>query len=328
MTTKRIKILVVDDEENIRHLLRLAFEDDFDVREARDGEDALKEALVWKPDLIISDIMMPKLDGYGLYRKLKGRPETASVPFVFLSAKKDVEERVVGLEMGADDYITKPFSIKELKAKIRSIIKKANDLKVRGSLEGLLSEVELIEIIQLLEMGRKTGMLILETPENTGNIYFVDGQPQFARTDPWSGNDAFFTMLSWKEGRFRLDPAVQEVEENIDGHRGQELLMEGVRLVDEMKEAIRRLRPKETVFQRAENGDVLEEDMEQVCKAFEGGSTVDEAFSRTRLPVFHFYPMVRNAVSAGHLQVVDTVPSESKEQIEVLRRLKAALLEL
>jgi DNA-binding response OmpR family regulator len=328
MATDRIRILVVDDEENIRHLLRLAFEDDFDVREARDGENAFDEALLWKPDLIISDIMMPKLDGYGLYRKLKGKPETASVPFVFLSAKKDVEERVVGLEMGADDYITKPFSIKELKAKVRSIIKKANELKVRGSLEGLLSEVDLVEIIQLLEMGRKTGMLILETAENTGNIYFVDGQPLFAGTDLWSGNDAFFTMLSWKEGRFRLDPAGQEVEGNIEGYRGQELLMEGVRLVDEMMEAIRRLPSKETVLKRADNGDVQEEDMEQVCSAFTDGTTVERALVRARMPVFRFYPLVKNAISTGHLQVVDVTPSESEEQIDVLRRLKAVLLEL
>jgi DNA-binding response OmpR family regulator len=328
MATDRIRILVVDDEENIRHLLRLAFEDDFDVREARDGEDALAEALSWKPNLIISDIMMPKLDGYGLYRKLKGRPETASVPFVFLSAKKDVEERVVGLEMGADDYITKPFSIKELKAKVKSIIKKANELKVRGSLEGLLSEVDLVEIIQLLEMGRKTGMLLLETAENNGNIYFVDGQPLFARTDPWSGSDAFFTMVSWKEGQFRLDPAEQKLEKNIHDYRGQELLMEGVRLVDEMAEAIRCLPPKETVLTRADNGDVPEEDMEQVCSAFADGTTVERAFVRARMPVFRFYPLVKNAISAGHLQVVDSTPSESEEQIDVLRRLKAMLLEL
>jgi DNA-binding response OmpR family regulator len=328
MVTSRIKILVVDDEENIRHLLRLAFEDDFEVREAKDGEDALEVALSWKPNLIISDIMMPKLDGYGLYRKLKGRPETATVPFVFLSAKKDVEERVVGLEMGADDYITKPFSIKELKAKVKSIIKKAKDLQTRGSLEGLLREVDLVEIIQLLEMGRKSGMLILEAGDSTGNIYFVDGRPLFARTDPWSGSDAFFTMLSWKEGRFRLDPAEQDMEKNIDGNRGQELLMEGVRLVDEMAEAVRRLPPGETVLKRTDSREIPEEDLEQICRVFDNGMTVEEALPLAGLPVFHFYPKVRDAFSAGHLLIVDPTLSGSEEQIEVLKRLKVALLEL
>ena len=166
--TPAIKILIVDDEENIRHLLRLAFEEDFEVVEAVDGMDAFEKAIRVKPHIILSDIMMPKLDGYGLYRKIKSRPETAAVPFVFLSAKKDVDERVVGLEMGADDYITKPFSIKELKAKIRSITKKVSDLKEVGSLEGMLREVDLVDVIQLIEMGRKTGMLLLETPGGSG----------------------------------------------------------------------------------------------------------------------------------------------------------------
>lgn len=327
MASSRIKILVVDDEENIRHLLRLTFEDDFEVKEARDGEDALEAALSWKPDMVISDIMMPKLDGYGLYRKLKGRPETAGVPFVFLSAKKDVEERVVGLEMGADDYITKPFSVKELRAKVRSIIKKAKDLQARGSLEGLLSEVDLVEVVQLLEMGRKTGMLILDTGESTGKIYFVEGRPLYAKTEQWTGKDAFFTMLSWREGRFRLDPAEKDVKGNIDGTRGQELLMEGVRLVDEMTEAVRCLPPGETVLKSMESERPPEEDLELICRAFNDGRTVEEAFPLAGLPVFSFYPKVREAISAGHIAIVEAASSRSDEQLEVLRRLKAALLE-
>src|SRR5680860_346318 len=115
----RIRILIVDDEANIRHLLRLAFEEGFEVLEAVDGLDAVDKALEFRPHIILSDIMMPRLDGHGLYREIKSRPETASIPFIFLSAKKDVDERVEGLEMGADDYITKPFSIKELRAKVR-----------------------------------------------------------------------------------------------------------------------------------------------------------------------------------------------------------------
>jgi hypothetical protein len=68
--------------------------------------------------------------------------------------------------------------------------------------------------------------------------------------------------------------------------------------------------------------------MEQVCSAFTDGTTVEEALVRARMPVFRFYPLVKNAISTGHLQVVDVTPSESEEQIDVLRRLKAVLLEL
>jgi len=320
----RAKILIVDDEENIRHLLRLAFEEDFDVVEAHDGMDAFDKAVKVKPDIILSDIMMPRLDGYGLYRKIRSRPETSSVPFVFLSAKKDVDERVLGLEMGADDYITKPFSVKELKAKIRSLTKKIRDLDQRGSLEGLLKEVDLIDVIQLIEMGRKTGMLLIESPSGDGKIYFDQGSPIMAQTLNWLGIEAFNTLLTFKEGRFRLDQRSVPVESNIQQGSGQELLMEGVRLSDEMQEAQRRLPPSGTVLVPEEKGLKAEGEMALVVSAFKGGATISRAFARVNLPPYQFYPLLDAAVSGGFLGG----QTDTGKKSELLRQIKAALEKL
>ncbi|GBE14238.1 MAG TPA: response regulator [Proteobacteria bacterium] len=323
MVPATVKILVVDDDDNIRHLLRLAFEDEFEVREARDGQEAYEIAGQWNPDMVVSDIMMPKLDGYSLYRKLKSLPETSSIPFIFLSAKKDVDEKVVGLEMGADDYITKPFSIKELKAKVRSIIKKVSELHVRGSLEGLLSEIDLVEIIQLIDMGQKTGTLILDNMENTGRIYFEKGEALFAQTGQWTGPDALFSLLSWKEGKFRLDPAVAGVEPNMDRGRGQEMLMEGVRLLDEMEEAIRQLPPAGTVLIPRPDVEFPSDDTQKICNAFTGGATVAGARTKAPFPDHRFYPLVANAVVAGCLKIKE--PTIQENEINLLRRIKAAV---
>ena len=319
--TPAIKILIVDDEENIRHLLRLAFEEDFEVVEAVDGMDAFEKAIRVKPHIILSDIMMPKLDGYGLYRKIKSRPETAAVPFVFLSAKKDVDERVVGLEMGADDYITKPFSIKELKAKIRSITKKVSDLKEVGSLEGLLREVDLVDVIQLIEMGRKTGMLLLETPGGSGKVYFDQGSPAFAQADSWEGVEAFNVMLSWRDGRFKLDQKVLAIESNIDPGSGQELLMEGVRLSDEMEEAIRALPSADSRLFPLEGVVTDKEELVPVVEAFQGGIAIAEALKRSGLPPFRFYTLAVMAVSDGLLGD----QTESARMADLLRSVKAAI---
>ncbi|UCF30204.1 MAG: response regulator [bacterium] len=302
MTTDRIKLLIVDDEDSIRHLLRLTFSEEYDIVEAGDGEEAFDVALREQPNLIVSDIMMPRLDGYGLYRKLKSRTETASIPFVFLSAKKDIDERVVGLEMGADDYITKPFSVKELKAKVNSILKKAGDLRLRGSFEGLLGDVDLVEVVQLIEMGRKTGMLVLQGKKDIGRIYFVEGEPRFAEVGPWKGIEAFYSLLAWKEGRFWLDPSSFKAEENLGRTKGQELLMEGVRLIDEMNEASRQLPPASVTLSPSEDQVPTQEDMAQVCRAFEGGTTVEGAVKRTSLPPFRFIPQVAKAMSSGYLR--------------------------
>lgn len=320
----RARILIVDDEENIRHLLRLAFEEDFEVVEAFDGMDAFEKAVKVKPSIILSDIMMPRLDGYGLYRKIRSRPEISSIPFVFLSAKKDVDERVIGLEMGADDYITKPFSVKELKAKIRSLTKKIRDLDERGSLEGLLKEVDLIDVIQLIEMGRKTGMLLIESPAGEGSIYFDRGSPIHAKTLSWSGIEAFNTMLTFKEGRFRLDQRSVPVEANMQQGRGQELLMEGVRLSDEMQEAQRRLPPLGTVLVPEVKAGKAKGDMALVVNAFKGGATISGAFEQINLPPYRFFPLVDVAISEGFLEG----PTDTGKKRELLRRVKATLEKL
>jgi len=322
----REKILVVDDEENIRHLLRLAFEADFEVVEAGDGAEALEKAIREKPDLILSDIMMPRLDGYGLYRKIRSRPETASVPFIFLSAKKDVDERVVGLEMGADDYITKPFSIKELKARIRSLTRKFKELDERGSLKGLLREVDLVDIIQLVEMGRKTGMLQIESPLGDGRIFFEEGLPVFAEVGKWTGVDAFIVLLSLKEGRFRLDQQPVPIKANIALKRSQELLMEGVRLADEMREAQRHLPSPDTVLAPGEGipKPAENEELALVVSTFEGGKTLEEVTRAQNLPPFRFFPLVREALSGGYLKG----PTDEGRKIDLLRKVRQVLEKL
>jgi CheY-like chemotaxis protein len=320
----RTRILIVDDEENIRHLLRLAFEEGFEVVEAVDGLDALDKALEFKPHIILSDIMMPHLDGYGLYRKIKSRPETASIPFIFLSAKKDVDERVVGLDMGADDYITKPFSIKELKAKVRSITKKIKDMKELGSLEGLLKEVDLVDVIQLIEMGRKTGMLLLESSSGPGRVYFELGGPVYAMTERWGGIEAFYTMLSWKEGRFKLDQKTASIEPNIEHSGSQELLMEGVRLADEMEESLRSLPPEETILQPADDTDDAEGELKDVIKAYSGGADIHLALDISGFPPYRFYPLTSEALSKGLL----IGQTDAAMKIDLLRKIRTALEKL
>ncbi|MDF1525439.1 MAG: response regulator [bacterium] len=320
----RIRILIVDDEENIRHLLRLAFEEGFEVLEAVDGLDAVDKALEFRPHIILSDIMMPRLDGYGLYRKIKSRPETASIPFIFLSAKKDVDERVEGLEMGADDYITKPFSIKELRAKVRSITKKIKDMKELGSLEGLLKEVDLVDVIQLIEMGRKTGMLLLESSPGPGRVYFELGVPVYAMTEKWEGLEAFYTMLSWKEGRFKLDQKAVSIEPNIEHSGSQELLMEGVRLADEMEESLRSLPPLETILQPADDTDDIAGELRNVVKAYSGGADIIWALDISGFPPYRFYPLTSQALSKGLL----IGPTDAAMKIDLLRKIRTVLEKL
>jgi two-component system response regulator ResD len=116
------KVLVIEDEVNIAELLRLYLEKDgFQVRIAGDGATGVAEVKVFKPDLVLLDIMLPTMDGWEVCRAIR---KTSNVPIIMLTAKQETFDKVAGLEMGADDYITKPFEVKELLARIHAVLRR------------------------------------------------------------------------------------------------------------------------------------------------------------------------------------------------------------
>jgi len=121
------QILVVEDEPDIRKLVQYHLaQEHFKVLEAEDGEQALKLLQREKPDLLILDLMLPGLSGLEVCKILRLRPQTAKLPILMLTAKAGEVDRVVGLEMGADDYLAKPFSPREMVARVRAILRRAN----------------------------------------------------------------------------------------------------------------------------------------------------------------------------------------------------------
>jgi two-component system phosphate regulon response regulator PhoB len=119
------KILVVDDEENIRELVRYNLaREGYQVTTVGSGEEALKQIGEKLPDLIVLDLMLPGMDGFAVCRQLKNDNRTAHIPIVMLTVKGEESDIIVGLELGADDYITKPFSPKVLLARIKAVLRR------------------------------------------------------------------------------------------------------------------------------------------------------------------------------------------------------------
>lgn len=115
-------VLIVDDEKNIVEILKFNLQKDgFDTIEAYDGEAGLEMAISKRPDLILLDIMLPKMDGFTVCRKIR---QTMSTPILMLTAKEEEVDKVLGLELGADDYITKPFSPRELMARVKANLRR------------------------------------------------------------------------------------------------------------------------------------------------------------------------------------------------------------
>ena len=120
-----MQILVVDDEASIRELLAFNLKKNgYHVETAADGRDALAKAL--KADLVLLDIMLPEIDGLEVCRRLKSSPQTSGIPIIMLTAKAEEIDRVLGLEMGADDYVVKPFSMRELIARVKAVLRRSH----------------------------------------------------------------------------------------------------------------------------------------------------------------------------------------------------------
>ncbi len=127
MADKR-KILVVDDEVDLLDLISYNLEKDgFEVSTASDGEEALSEIRKTRYDLVVLDLMLPGIQGMELCRILRGDPKTDTIPIIMLTAKGEEVDRILGLEIGADDYITKPFSPRELIARIRAVLRRTSE---------------------------------------------------------------------------------------------------------------------------------------------------------------------------------------------------------
>ncbi|HEY2803446.1 MAG TPA: response regulator transcription factor, partial [Actinomycetota bacterium] len=128
MTGDALRILAVDDEESITDLLGMALRyEGFDVQVAHTARQALRAVTDRRPHLLILDVMLPDLDGFEIAKRLASRGD--KVPILFLTARDTTEDKVRGLTLGGDDYLTKPFSLEELVARVRAILRRAGDLE-------------------------------------------------------------------------------------------------------------------------------------------------------------------------------------------------------
>jgi two-component system sensor histidine kinase/response regulator len=181
MAEKKSKILIVDDAIDTVELLRKRFHSEgYETAEAYDGEEALKKVDEYNPDLIVLDVMMPKIDGYEVCRRLKTDENKKYTPVLMLTAKGEIESKVKGLEIGADDYLSKPFDYKELSARVKSLltIKSAREKFVEEeksvALEKMMDEVAHEVRNPLVSIGGFAKRVYDRLPENDPNKKYLE----------------------------------------------------------------------------------------------------------------------------------------------------------
>ncbi len=157
------KILIVDDEKNIVDILKFNLKKEgFTTIEAYDGEQAVELAYSEKPDLILLDVMLPKMDGFTVCRKLR---QKISTPILMLTAKEEEVDKVLGLELGADDYITKPFSQRELMARVKANLRRTTSEEMEGNNGNILKFGDIVIDVDRYEIKREDTVIELTLRE-------------------------------------------------------------------------------------------------------------------------------------------------------------------
>jgi CheY-like chemotaxis protein len=238
--TNNVKVLLVDDNPMILALLQGALTPLASVTTASDGADALLKAVDDPPDLVVSDYRMPGMDGRQLVEKLRSRPNTAAASVILLATRADISEKLTAQENPIDDFVEKPFFLREATQRIKRVIDKialeklAKNAPSDGVLRGSILQMNVIDLVQSLEMGRKSCALTMINGEEKCEMYFTEGQVTHAEYGSWTGDEAVFQVLRWTDGNFQID-FERKTTKQTTSLNTQGLLMEGLRQLDEAK---------------------------------------------------------------------------------------------
>lgn len=281
-------LLLVDGDSKSLRVLEVSLKKaGFNVTTATTGVEALAKAKESLPDLVISDTDMPELNGYDFCREFKRQPDWAEIPFIFLTAETAIENKIRGLELGVDDYLTKPIYIKEILTRVRILLQKrdrSNFEQKKSSntrFSGQLADMGVVDLIQTIEVSRKTGLIHFSDGEKRqATVFFKDGRVIDAEAGHLQGEDAVYRLLTWNDGEFEaLFRSVRRTP--VIEMSAQALLMEGMRRLDEWGRMQEQLPPLSQTFEVVydELWDRLSElpdEVNQILRLFDARRTLEE----------------------------------------------------
>src|SRR5579883_1779834 len=224
----------------------------YSVTTAGDGAEALAKIDALPPDIVLTDTRLPVVDGVALVRKLKERPETADIPVVFLASLESMADRKRALELGVDDYLTKPIFLSELTARINLLLaRRARENVVsrsgRPRFGGSTRDLALVDLLQNIELSRKSGVVHLHSGSQEAHVYFRDGKVIDAELGKIRGEEAVYRALIWTEASFQVEfkPVANE---DVIGCSTHALVMKGMHRVDDWVRLCEQVQPLATLL--------------------------------------------------------------------------------
>ena len=250
------RLLLVDGDLKSLRVLEVSLKKaGFEVVTAPQGSAALGALQATLPDLIISDTDLDGMDGFDLCRQIKANPDWAKIPFLFVSGRKSIEDKIRGLELGVEDYLTKPIYIKEIGIRVRTALQSAERERLESRREGRtkfagdLSDIGVVDLVQTIDLNRKSGIIhIVNRDSRRGAVFFRDGRVIDAEVGRLSGTEAMYRLFSWSDGQFEVEFKPIRRRDVIDLPSAA-LLMEGMRRLDEWTRLLEKLPALDSVVE-------------------------------------------------------------------------------
>jgi len=229
-------ILIIDDTKEVHDVVGAYLEySGYEVLHAYNGAEGLESMDREPPDLVLLDIQMPILDGFGVLEQMKGRRPLADVPVMFLSSMDRPNLKVKGLQMGADDYIVKPFDRAELMARVTVALRRGERFRrLQRTFGGQLGPVSVEELLQTMDLGGKNGLI--ELPDMDAAVEVSDRQVIRARWARFQGVDAMRRIFLLETGRFQVDFEIAIEPSEVPIGRIQDILLSAMVYLDEIRE--------------------------------------------------------------------------------------------
>ncbi|WP_437785997.1 response regulator [Sorangium sp. So ce1097] len=324
------QLLLVDaDPRSVRVLEVSLKKAGYSVTTAKDGADALAKLEVSTPDLVLSDTRLPHVDGYALVRKMKEHADWASIPVVFLTSQRSIEDKIRGLELGVEDYLTKPIFVRELIARVTLLLARRTREGIttrhfsttgRTRFSGSILDMNVVDLLQTFEVSRKSGIVHLSHADNEAQVYFREGKVVDATLGRLCGEEAVYRALLWNEGTFEVEFCKVDNPDVIETST-QGLLMEGMRRVDEWGRLLEALPSLSTLFE-VDSEELLErlneipDELNGILRLFDGKRTLmqvvdaspfEDLSTLSTISKLYFEGLL---VPAAALPPDDVVPSE------------------
>ncbi|MEM1023933.1 MAG: DUF4388 domain-containing protein [Myxococcota bacterium] len=334
MSARKSLLLVDADTKSLRVLEVSLRKVGFTVGTAASAGEALQSALAAPPDLVITDTRLPDIDGFELCRRLRRDPRTSHAVVVFLTEGASPELKVRGIDVGGDEFLTKPVLVKEIIGRIRALLERRSSELAQndrpGSLSGTLANMGVVDLLQVMEAGRKTGVAkivsdrvrsggFVEGQREQGLLFFRDGQVVDAELGRLRGPDAVFRMLLWEDGLFDVEFGSVAREDAIQIPT-QDLLLAGLQRVDEWSKYVDALPPLQARL-RADLSALSQRraapprEVQDLISLFDGRRTLFEVIAQAPVDESKGLRIVAALQEQGVLRTSDE-PSEDVEALD------------